>query len=300
MFHWIHNDLTTNIYIPLSGWCHHLANVLKWEVANGHHYEPDQYLDKYTLYNISKILTFTFKNHKIVGNDVFYTQSEKSNFYLSKLLSLITTEISTIYNKVLIEENRNEIRLISIEFLSSLGLCDNYMEFNSLLKGQNRYQTEMIFKSRTLADNLLKDKLLLEWDEQIKVYLYFCQKLFRSDAEHKIYRTKLIAYCSLFSILMDEEIYNIYGKWFSRGVFRKERSNIYNDIEYVLSMMKELEVLYLCYERLKFEHDQTVDINEKDERQVEIDMINDEINISLKDIDWLVDKISDSPTYYSI
>jgi len=223
MFNWVHDKLAGGIYIPLSTWALSFSKVLQWDDS------IKIYRENIFLYRLSKLLHYWQKNRKIVGDSVFFTMSNSSNYYLSYLLDLIINEINYIFDYSKKDTSLNEKieqRLISIEYLLKLGECQSYSDFILFFKNQQNNNLNITMDEINQQNIHLKNSVRLLFDEEI---------------EHKWRRMKLYAYCCLFNHLMTQELFKIYDSWYEERKNISSRKRTCKYIKKILKLIKQSE-----------------------------------------------------------
>ena len=245
MFNWVHEKLTGDIYTPLSTWAMNLSEVLRWKNSS------NLYRETVFLYNLSKFLKFLYMNRKVVGDDIYFTRSYSSNYYLKILSELIVLEVNHIFD--VLDTNKACKRLISIEFLSILGYSENYTEFMSLLHGRNISNDNLSTKVKTLRDNMFEEGIFLTLNNQIKYYINSTEHIFNNKINFEWGRVKLYSYCCLFYHIISFELSEIYSSWYKEEREKFNRNDVQKYIKKIIGFIEETEIYYMEY--LKFYDD---------------------------------------------
>ncbi|MCK4798271.1 MAG: hypothetical protein KAT05_12895 [Spirochaetes bacterium] len=236
MFKWVHETLTEDVYIPACTWTFNLSRVLLWKDSR------EGYRERIFLYRLSKLLKNIYNNRKIVGDDIFFTTSKTSNYYLSLLSESIIKETNNVFDFI-IDKNKTEIRVLSIEFLAKLGESQNFMEFDLHLRQKNLQNNDLTKEIETLIDNLMKEHLIITMDQ----YQNSIHQLFQDELMYKWTRAKLYIYCCLFNQLMSYELYKMYESWYEESKEYFNREKIHKHIVIVNDIIKQTEKYYEEY-----------------------------------------------------
>jgi hypothetical protein len=247
MFRWVHDTLVGDVYIPLSSWANSVCLVLNWRSSPNLSVE---YKTHILLYRISKLLNYAFKNRSIVGAHKFFTNCEKSNRFLSCMLVLAIEEIRNNLESPLPKKKNTdhiaEDRIIAIEFLSRLGECDNYTDFLLHLYEKDLKSEELETKIIILRNMLSEENGI----PLIQNHASFCNdcllNIFEEDDVGCTWqRSKLYAYCYLFSCLMNYELYNMYDSWYVEH--RRKHKIIHKNAKKVQKLLHDAENCYNQY-----------------------------------------------------
>ena len=221
MFSWVHNELSTKVYIPLNAWIQTLCTTISWED------DEIEYKSYFFLYTLSKFFKYRYMNRQIVGDDIFFSASTSSNRDLSKLMDLIVLEISHLFEMNFPDEKKTERRFINTQFLAKLGESSNYMEFMIILKGGKLYNAQLSKEIEKLKIDLYNRDLLYSYPDQINFYFNSVMNIFREDIKCIYIKTKIKAYGTLFYHLMNLELFNMYDSWYNKKYsWYNEKDNI--------------------------------------------------------------------------
>ena len=273
MFDWVSSNLFDKVYEPLKQSTNEVSEAL---TSRGHWKgAAKDYQTDVLLFAIAKFLHLAFKNREKVGKDEFFTQSDLSNDYLSRLLNKIIKELRKIIYLSGSSEggDRDESAVTKLYFLATYGKAKNFPEFKSLIEGRLHpdYLQRLFERGETSIAVLEAEINLLKYTHSEKGYLsredsenysMFLDVLNRllNDHEQRWERAKLYAYCTLFHKLLHYEIHRMYDTWYVGG---QETVNL-NELFYTIERVLEIEK----YEKLCDEYNELCD----KERKVEVDL----------------------------
>lgn len=253
MFDWVSSNLFDKVYEPLK----QSANEISEALTSRGHWKgaAKDYQTDVLLFSIAKFLHYAFKNREKVGKDEFFTRSDLSNDYLSRLLNNIIEELKTI---ICISESfeggdRDKSAVTKLYFLATCGKAKNFSEFNSLIEGRlppyylqgrsERGETSIAFlKEET---NLLKyaysEKGYLSRVDSVNYSMFtdvVGKILNENDRKQRWVRAKLYAYCSLFHKLLHYEIHRMYDTWYVGYPEDINLNELFYTIEKVFAIME--------------------------------------------------------------
>ena len=213
MLDWVSSNLFGEVYEPLKQSANEVSGTLTcrgyWKGA------AKDYQRDVLLFSIAKFLHKAFKNREKVGGDEFFTKSDLSNAYLSRLLKNIIGELRKI---MYISESseggeREKSAVTKLYFLATYGKAKNFPEFMSLIE-----------KGETSNDNLKeeinqfkdayseKGYLSRENSENYSMFVVMLNRILNEDEyKQRWERAKMYAYCALFHKLLSYELSRIYG-----------------------------------------------------------------------------------------
>ena len=251
MFDWVSSNLFDKVYEPLK----QSANEISEALTSREYWKgtAEDYQRDVLLFSIAKFLHIAFKNREKVGKDEFFTRSDLSNDYLSRLLTNIIKELrKTIYLSESPDGGeKDESAVTKLYFLATYGKAKNFPEFKSLIEGRlhPEYLQRLFERGETSIAvleaeiNLLKDAYSEKGypsKKDSKNYFMFVDVLNRllNDHEQEWRRAKLYAYCALFHKLLAYELHRMYDTWYVGGQENLDLNELFYTIERVFEIEK--------------------------------------------------------------
>lgn len=252
MFDWVTSNLFDKVYEPLKQSANEISEALSprhWKGA-----AKDYQIDV-LLFSIAKFLHYAFKNREKVGKDDFFTRSNLSNAYLSRLLNTIIKELKEIiYISDSFEGGEGDKSAVTkLYFLATCGKAKNFPEFMSLIERGETSNDNLEKEINQFKDVYSKkDYLSREDSENYTMFVAMLNGILNEDNHEQGWeRAKLYTHCTLFHKLLSYEIHRMYDTWY---VGYPENINL-NELFYCIDRVFGIEK----YKKLREEYNELCD-----------------------------------------
>jgi len=257
MFEWVSSNLFDKVYEPLK----QSANEVSEALTSRGHWKgaAKDYQRDVLLFSIAKFLHYTFKNRDKVGKDEFFTPSDQSNAYLSRLLYNIMEELrKIIYISDSFEGGeRDKSAVTKLYFLATFGKAKNFPEFESLIERGKTSNDNLKKEINHFKDAYSEEGYLSRKDsENYSMFVAMLSGILNEDEyEQRWVGAKVYAYYALFHKLLQYEIHRMYDTWYVGYPENINLNELYYTIEKVFDIMESKEK----YEKLRDEYNELCD-----------------------------------------